>query len=73
MSLHFIGNASNTKHGKTNSINESNEFQQNIAAETMLQSLGLGLHEFVNKKLKNCQNRELANNLKQWETLVYKK
>ena len=27
------------------------KFQQNIAAETILQSLGLGLHEFVNKKL----------------------
>ena len=49
------------------------KFRQNIAAETILQSLGLGLHEFVNKKLKNCQSRELANNLKQWETLVYQK
>ena len=49
------------------------KFRQNISAESILESLGLGLFHFVNKKLKNCTDFQFSQRLKQWEKLVYNK
>ena len=49
------------------------KFRQNISAESILESLGLGLFHFVNKKLKNCTDYQFSQRLKQWETMVYNK
>ena len=49
------------------------KFRQNISAESILESLGIGLQDFVDKKLKNCRDDQLRQSLMKWKTLVYNK